>query len=310
MGSVAVLLLVQLSIVLLRKYRSRVGGKRLTDSIPFTVNSETYTAVHAQLNEIYCNEAYKTDATAISTEPHTAYGENAAYDGHVDNQDDYEEYAEPCFQTTATADPTEHIETHGNEDYQTDATAISMEPHTAYGENAAHDGRVDNQNDYEGYAEPCFHTTATANPTEHIETHSSGAYQTTATAITTQQNATYSGQVDYPYDDEWEENATYAGLVDDQNVYEEITANDAQVDNEDDYTEPRFQTTATDNPKEYIEIHGNVAYQTTAISNTTQSNATYGDQVDDEFDCKENAAYGSRVGNQDDYEEDYVVPDY
>ena len=262
----AVLLLVQLLIVLLWKYRSREGGKASTDSIPFTVTSEAYTPVQAQLTEVFCNEAYQTIATAISTEPHTAHEENAAYDGRVDNKDDYDELD---YQTTATAHPTEHIESHGNEAYQTTATAISTQP------NATDGGQVDydDQNDFEV-------------------------------------NAAYGGLVN-----DWEVNA---GLVDDQNVYEEIAANGGRVDNQDDeeYAEPRYQTTATADPTEHMGTHGNEAYQTIAISistlpNTTdggqvdnpndyEENAAYGGQVDDQFDCKENAVYGSRVGNQDD----------
>ena len=343
------LILVLLLIVLLWKHHSREEGKALTDSIPFMVNSETCTAVHAQHNEIYNNEAYQTADIAISMEPHTANGENAVYDGRVANQDDYEGYAEPCFKTTATADPTGVIETHGNEDYETAATVISTEPHTYYGENAAYAGRVDIQDDYEGYAEPCFKTTATvdptdhleihineayqttdtAHPTEHIETHGNEAYQTTATAISTQSNATDGGQVDYDDQNDWEVNAAYGGLVndwevnaaygglvDDQNVYEEIAANGGRVDNQDDeeYAEPCYQTTVTADPTEHIGTHGNEAYAAYGgrvdNPNDNEENAAYGGRIDDQFDCKENAAYGSRVGNQDDYEEDYVVPDY
>ena len=165
-GGVAVLLvLVLLLIVLLWKYHSREGGKASTDSTPFTAAfespnvdsihmaiSETYKAIHSQHIETHGNEAYQTTATAISTQPNTTYG------GRVDDPNDYEEIA-ACGDRVDDqfADPTEHIETHGNEAYQTTANAISTQPNVAYGgqvdnrfdceENAAYGDRVNN--DYE-----------------------------------------------------------------------------------------------------------------------------------------------------------------
>ena len=185
MGGVAVLLLlVLLLIVLLWKCHSREGDKASTDSTPFTiafeppnvdsihmVTSETYTTLHSQHIEIHGNDTY---------------------------------------QTIATADPTQHIETYGNEAYQTTATAISTQANTTYG------GRVDDPNDYEENA-ACGDQVDDqfADPTDtHLETHGNEAYQTTATAISIQQNATYSGQVEDQFD--CEENAAHSSQVDDQ----------------------------------------------------------------------------------------------
>ena len=82
-----------------------------------------------------------------------------------------------------------------------------------YEENAACGDQVDDQ---------------FADPTERIEIHGNEAYQTTATADPTQQNATYSGQVEDQFD--CEENAAYSGQVDYQFDCKEYGG---RVDNQD-----------------------------------------------------------------------------
>ena len=74
--------------------------------------------------------------------------------------------------------------------------------------------------------------------------------------------------------------------MDDPNDYEENAACGDQVDDQ-------FA-----DPTEHIETHGNEAYQTTADAISTQQNATYSGQVEDQFDCEENAAYSGQVDDQ------------
>ena len=111
------------------------------------------TADPTQHIETHGNEAYQTTATAISTQRNTTYG------GGVDDPNDYKENAACGDQVDDQfADPTEHIETHGNEAYQTTATTISTQPNATYGgqmaskdgykENAAYSSSVDDQDDY------------------------------------------------------------------------------------------------------------------------------------------------------------------
>ena len=280
-------------------------------------NETVDTAIPTEHIEAHDDGAYQTTVTVIATKPYAVYEENTVHGGTVDHQDDCKEYAVPCYRTTATADPTEHIETCGNE---TTATVTSMEPYAALEENAAYGGTVYHQDDCKEYAVPRYQTTATANPTEHIKTHEN---EKTATVISTEQyaaleeNAAYGGTV-YNQDEEYvvpcyqttatadpteqieihsneisgtiistepyaalEENAAYGGTVYHQ---------------DEEYAVPRYQTTATANSTELIEIHSNEAYQTTATADPTEhidthSNEAYTTNPTEHIEIHGNVAY-------------------
>ena len=264
------LLLVLLLIVLLWKCHSREGGKATTvlthfaiqnrafeenepvhTTIDDTVARKTCPEIRSQHNgtQRYVENHSHIDETCIGNKhcvdihsqhiksqenedytyeeiPHGGTADNENYtmiqlqhDGTQENED-----YEPVDITIST----QHTEAQGNGSYQTIATVVSTEPHTAYDESAVHDGTVDSEDDYEEYAEPDYQPTATANSTEHIKTNGNGAYQTIiATANSTQPNATYGDQVDDQWD--YEENVAYGGRVDNQHYHEEY------------YDELRFQ---------------------------------------------------------------------
>ena len=116
----------------------------------------TYVEIYSQHDKTHGNENYAEIDLQHETHSNEEYVEIHSQKDAAQENEEYEMVAIAISTET-------RIETHSNEAYQTNATAISnvaygsqMGNEDDYEENAAYDGRVDDRDDYEEYAEPRY----------------------------------------------------------------------------------------------------------------------------------------------------------